>query len=1365
MESEVTANGSATAAEGLTPAQKLMEKHAADTGHRPTVEDVVDEDDIAHPPPSEQAQSSRPDTADSSAPPTTMSEKAAGKQKVQEPEEVPVKKSTTPAPLNTQSEESFPALGPAKPRGSVPVPTAWGRKPASVTTNGVNGATYGLTSSNASSRASTPASGMGISGPYAPSGGVTQRGPNLPTMSLPGKYTERISFAPSQLLPRNQMKKPVADVLRDINRRSKAKVEYKSGPAGNIIFEGIGSVEAVRQALKEVANELGSKQSVKQSVPASVRAHIIGRQGSKIQEISKRTGARIQVPKQEESSTPGEDDEDAMIDILIEGNALTAEMARREIENIANERTSNVNLRLKDIPAEYYPFLAGPHNTNVNSLEQGRDIRVQIPQYHTWSTQAPPQCPRGQPIPFVPQAGFPIQISGERNAAREVQEELMRRFEQLRRQLAIDERPIERGRHQFIVGDRGGSLHDFLEETGCSVIMPPNTEDSETVYIVGPPDKIENGINKLEDLASSMQMTTLDIARQHGGAQAHARNLTRYLRQRQAIEELERQHEASIVLPTLIDGPATWEIYARDPKIARQARTDIVNVISGHPPSRLANMSVDPFYHEFLQQQNAQHIRDDMGVQVVFPDENEESPELILVYEGPTPSAEYVLPRGAPPATEIQAYQRAIKEAQQFIQGLVSGQHEIVSQDVEAPLKFHEKIRRYVDRQQQDLPHDQIPVQMLFGERRPQEARRRSSNGISMRGPSNAVDDLTAKILAFIEQEQKDELERGYTTTFDYPQKYANFLIGKRGENIRKLREEFDVDIQVHDGKVELKGPQAKAEAAKAHIIAMAKRLEDEATHILKIKPQYHRDLIGAKGSQVNRLQERYNVRVNFPRSAAANDDDAATEGASSQKNYRAHAPDEVVIRGPRRGADEAREELLNLLQWTIDNSHTDTVSVAQSQIPSLIGSGGREMENLRLATGAQIDVPGARDAADLSGRAEIRLKGTKKQVEDAKKLLQERAKVFDDTVVKTIEVEKKHHRALIGSNGANIRSIVIAAGGPDNSRELARMVRFPRPETDDSTIRVEGPKAVVEKVAAAIQSQVSSLENLITETIDVSPDKHRLLIGRGGETRRNLEARFSIQLDIPKQTATGAARNQVKIKGEPAAVEKAKDHILDLVKGQEGETVQVPKHLHHTISENGQFFRRLRNEHKVTVDHAGQQPPPRPAQQAAPEAGKARKSANGASLPLITDDDASVGAEENYSWEVVDNNAIDPSADTSETIPWILHGSADSLARARQTLEQAIEAASKPSVTGYLILPDPRAYRLVVGSGGSTINSIRKKTGTKVQVPRDQAKGEAIEIVGTKEGVEEARAMILEIVGRAGNGNGNGNGSGWRRG
>lgn len=338
--------------------------------------------------------------------------------------------------------------------------------------------------------------------------------------------------------------------------------------------------------------------------------------------------------------------------------------------------------------------------------------------------------------------------------------------------------------------------------------------------------------------------------------------------------------------------------------------------------------------------------------------------------------------------------------------------------------RFLDKTRKFVSQSQENLPLREFPVGISHTAPKPASADSKTPEyEVTVRGPKSALDDLVKNITARLEAERQDELQRSNVITFDFPTALANYLIGKKGETINKYREEFDVEIQVQDGKVEIKGPEAKSELAKSKILAFRKKLENEVTHVLKIKSIYHRDMIGAKGNQVNRLQDRYNVRIQFPRAAhAGNDDKSVADGGSDVGGLRSpkskQAPDEVVIRGPKQGADEAKDELLNLLQYTIDNSHTLTVSVSKSQLPSLIGTGGREVEKLRSATGAQIDVPGHRDVSSPSGRVEIRIKGTKKQVEEAKVQLEQRAKTFDSSVTKTIKVDKKHHKALIGSGG-----------------------------------------------------------------------------------------------------------------------------------------------------------------------------------------------------------------------------------------------------------------------------------------------------------------------------------------------------------
>lgn len=301
---------------------------------------------------------------------------------------------------------------------------------------------------------------------------------------------------------------------------------------------------------------------------------------------------------------------------------------------------------------------------------------------------------------------------------------------------------------------------------------------------------------------------------------------------------------------------------------------------------------------------------------------------------------------------------------------------------------------------------------------------------MTLNGPASAVEILAEKVNAFVEQAKQDEKERGFTLSFDFPQAHANQLIGKQGSNIKELRDRFDVEIKVDNGKVELKGPNAKAEAAKTHISSLGRQWADEVSYSLKIDPKFHRELIGAQGATTNKLQSKYKVQIHFPRAARPVKDDQPNADAASEAGRKGGrrdlAPDEVVIRGPKKGADEARGEILDLVQYLTDNSHTATISVQQGQIPSLIGSRGKAMDELRADTNTRIDIPNGKEARDPSDIVEIQIRGTKSGVLQAKKILEEKKKIFDHTVSKTLEVEKKHHSALIGAQGKFLQSRIL---------------------------------------------------------------------------------------------------------------------------------------------------------------------------------------------------------------------------------------------------------------------------------------------------------------------------------------------------
>jgi KH domain len=72
----------------------------------------------------------------------------------------------------------------------------------------------------------------------------------------------------------------------------------------------------------------------------------------------------------------------------------------------------------------------------------------------------------------------------------------------------------------------------------------------------------------------------------------------------------------------------------------------------------------------------------------------------------------------------------------------------------------------------------------------------------------------------------------------------------------------------------------------------------------MKIPNQYHSSLIGQNGKYAIRLEEKYSVKITFPRQSA----DSA-EGRTREQLK----PDEVLIKGGKKGVAGAKSELLDV--------------------------------------------------------------------------------------------------------------------------------------------------------------------------------------------------------------------------------------------------------------------------------------------------------------------------------------------------------------------------------------------------------------------------------------------------------------------
>lgn len=73
---------------------------------------------------------------------------------------------------------------------------------------------------------------------------------------------------------------------------------------------------------------------------------------------------------------------------------------------------------------------------------------------------------------------------------------------------------------------------------------------------------------------------------------------------------------------------------------------------------------------------------------------------------------------------------------------------------------------------------------------------------------------------------------------------------------------------------------------------------------MLKIPSQYHSSLIGQNGKYAIRLEEKYSVKITFPRQSAENGEGKTREQLKS---------DEVLIKGGRKGVAGAKSELIDV--------------------------------------------------------------------------------------------------------------------------------------------------------------------------------------------------------------------------------------------------------------------------------------------------------------------------------------------------------------------------------------------------------------------------------------------------------------------
>ena len=594
-----------------------------------------------------------------------------------------------------------------------------------------------------------------------------------------------------------------------------------------------------------------------------------------------------------------------------------------------------------------------------------------------------------------------------------------------------------------------------------------------------------------------------------------------------------------------------------------------------------------------------------------------------------------------------------------------------------------------------------------------------------------------------------------YNVEFAFPSQYSGQVIGRGGANLTKLKDQLGVQVDIEDkdsikgkaateAKITITGLKKNVEEAKARIMEQVEQLVDHTVARISIPSEHHASLIGASGRYVRRLEDKYNVRIWFPRNRSATDDTASTAGGDDDSEPQKQ--DEVVIKGGKKGVAAAKNELLELLEYEKEHSHVARFTVPAKTLPHVVGKAGKQIQQIKDETETRIDVV-KDDSGD--GTAEIVVQGKKEGVAAAKKAILAIANEHEAKTTVTVTIDSQYHKFLIGPSGTKLRETVIKAGGPDGTGAQLGLVKFPASGSGESVITLAGDPAVVDKIKKEFEEIVDELKSKTTIGFAVPKAQHSTLIGRGGASLREVQDQYKVEVLFPgsrgyKQasiteadTKEVPASDLVKISGRQEACDAAKEAILSKVLPMQ--CVNVPRKYHRAIASNGATFRKLRSNYKVIVDHGSVKPP----------TGSSKVKTNGSAAPTsrIDDDDAQVNGGDDYDWDVREN--IDEGDDTEGDVPWNLKGEDPKLLeRAGKYITDLLKEVSQYTHTGHLNVPQTK-HRFIIGRGGSTVTKIRDESGCKIDVPNNQ-NSSVIVITGSKVGIETARKLILEAIEKA---------------
>ncbi|THH21363.1 hypothetical protein EW146_g179 [Bondarzewia mesenterica] len=1195
--------------------------------------------------------------------------------------------------IDTESHDAFPSLAPSAASANKPASSAWG----SVT------------------------------------------GPRIKAAIVhPSHATESFTLSAIDLSTAGKDGKPVTlgEIMKQVMTRFKVKIEASTNQKTRqtTFHLKADSKKDLEKGKRSLLSLLSPIVVLVINAPASTIATIIGPKGAMLKQIRDQTNVKVDIPPKDALAVPNgnghandssgkatpvptDGEDEPTVPITVTGPQPLAYEAQEIINQIIATKTSTTTQRVRNIPAHIVPFVKARRSVFVDAT-QGGDVQLTLNSAEREFT-----------------------ASGDREAVIRVIVAVKGTVEAFSSGITSVKITLPKRQHRLLVGK---AVDEIMAASRCSVIVPSPDESSEEVTVWGKAEDLANGLAAVMNKANSQYIHEFPLP----GPIALSKQLLTYITRTDYPTTLADAHPGvSVFTPSAaIKDKATVlnvDIVGEKPVVDAAVRQ--VSVLMGKLIGATKEVPVDWLVHKIIQSKNAKKIKqfhENHNIVLFFPPEADEQSSILLVYDPTSPSA------SPSPVEKDKNLEDVEKELLKFARDAA----DVKSQTIPVEKKWHEAV----------VGQGGTTLNAIIGEEKTISIKVGAEAGdsttediILVRGASSEVDRAIKEILQIVDNAKNDLILSGYSVEFEIDREFVGRVVGAQGAGVNKLRDQLGVKIDFSDeadekekevgkkkkvihqkSKVQIVGRKENVEEAKRRILTQVERLADETSEVLKIPSQYHSGLIGEKGKYVIRLEEKYSVKITFPR-------ESAESGDRTREHLKA---DEVLVKGGRKGVAGAKSELMDAVEFEKESNNVVKFTVPTRAIPRILGKGGVTINDIKDETGAQIDLD--KSSEENSSVAQITCRGTKKAIAAAKAAIQAIADQVGEEITVVLTVENRFHRTLIGAGGQGLKELIARCGGPADTRAQAGLVRFPRQgEEPNDEVRLRGESKLVAKLKAEIEKVVGEQRDRLVLAVEIPAIQHRALIGRGGRNLNEFQSKFGVQVQYPgshsyhqagqpanaAELADVAPEHLVKISGPRAAVEKAIENLKVRAPAPEAtmETITIPLKYHHAVTQQGNLFRTLRS-YGVQVDQSTQ-----PQQSAVP----ARPQTDAPSARIDDAEESAVEAQ----WEVVPNYQDAEEGDSE----WTLRARDQAgLDKAKKIIQDAVERAEGMSHVGFLTLVDRSSFPRIVGSKGSNIARLHGETGADITVSREN---NTIVIMGSESSIEAAREAIMKTASDSG--------------